>query len=299
MQNLIVITLAMAAGLLSQRFFNFPPSTSLRLNQFIIYLALPAIILLRIPALEAPVLFPMFACWIVIAVSALIIICLSRYFAWSRALSGALLMIVPLGNTSYFGYPMTELLLGKEALAYAILYDQLGNFTALAVYGSIILAVYSPKSNAFSWRKILLRMFSFPPFVALIIALFIPPLPQSLSTPIQWLAMTMAPAAMFIVGLQFSPKVAAEFQKPLYFGLAIKMVLGPVLIYALASCVDIPALLLQTSILEAGMPSMVTACVMASAAGLAPRFCASFLGMSFLASALSLPLYYYLLPLLA
>lgn len=298
MLNLLVISFAMFAGLLSQRLLNLPPSSSLRLNQFIIYLALPAIILLRIPNLEAPVLFPIYSCWIVIAVSALSVIALARYFNWSRVLTGALLMIVPLGNTSYFGYPMTELLLGEHALAYAILYDQLGNFTAFAVYGSIILAVYSPNSITLSWRKAAFKMFTFPPFLALMIALLIPPLPEVWSKPIQWLAMTMAPLAMFIVGLQFSPKIASEFKKPLYFGLGIKILLGPVIIYTLSRFIDVPALLLKTCFLEAGMPSMVTACVMASAAGLLPRFCASFLGMSFLASAVTLPIYVYILPLL-
>lgn len=51
------------------------------------------------------------------------------------------MLTVPLGNTGFVGIPLVEALLGKEAVAYAILYDQFGTFIALNTLGSFIAAI--------------------------------------------------------------------------------------------------------------------------------------------------------------
>ncbi len=79
--------------------------------------------------------------------------------------------MVPLGNTSFLGIPMITAFFGTEMVPYGLLYDQFGSFLALSTYGTIIINIYSgkdPKKPLVLLKKIV----TFPPFIALSIAIF-------------------------------------------------------------------------------------------------------------------------------
>ncbi len=117
--------LLMAFGRLLAATGVFPAGTDKSLNLYVIYIALPALILQQVPKLHfsdqlfAPLLMP----WLVIAVAALLVLLICRLLHWSKETAGALLLMVPLGNTGFLGLPMTERFFGQEALAYAVVYD--------------------------------------------------------------------------------------------------------------------------------------------------------------------------------
>jgi predicted permease len=66
---------------------------------------------------------------------------------------------------------MVKAFFGDQAIPYALLYDQLGSFIALAIYGSIILAYYGTEKENITWINIAKKVISFPPFIALVLAL--------------------------------------------------------------------------------------------------------------------------------
>ena len=111
---------------------------------FVIYESLPALVLLKIPqlAFSRNLLVPALMPWGMLMFSCALIIILSRLLKWERAATGCLLLLIPLGNTSFLGIPMVKAFFGESAIPYALLYDQLGSFLALATYGSLILALY-------------------------------------------------------------------------------------------------------------------------------------------------------------
>ena len=121
-------------------------------------------------------------------------------------------------------------------------------------------------------------------------------LPDWLDTALLLIGMTMAPLAMFIVGLQLSAKVARELRAPLSFALGMKLLASPLV--ALVLCliadplIDGDALAAQVTVFEAAMPTMVTAAIMAMAAGLAPRLCMATVGLGLCLSLITLPLWY-------
>jgi hypothetical protein len=308
--------LSLASGMLISRLRHLPESLPARLNQFVIYFALPAIILLKIPGLDksATLWIPMVSCWAAITFSAILTYLICKYAKWSDEVSGALLMLVPLGNTSYLGFPAIKLLLSDSALPYAILYDQLGNFIALAIYGTLITSIYKEKLrfNAGEAEQVnlyhrlpalLLHILKFPPFIALLISLTLTQPPESIRFLLEIMAELLVPMTMFIVGLQFRLKVQAGLRTPLAIGLGIKMLISPLAILAGLSLLNIGfgmneqnRLLLHTTlILESGMPPMVTAGVMAMAAGLSKDLCVAMVGIGMLCAALTLPLLRYIL----
>lgn len=310
MNDIYIILGALALGQLCYRTLPLPEQLPLRLNQFVIYFVLPSIILMNIPAMDKSqgLWLPMLTCWTIVLLSALLTWRIARLYRWNSSITGALMMLVPLGNTSYLGFPAIKLLVGDNALGYAILYDQLGNFIALAVYGSIVTGVYQHKMEveknqmantekiALDLKGILYKLFSFPPFIALLIALNIDPLPESLLDVLQLPANLMVPLTMFIVGLQFRFKIHPDYRLPVLFGLSVKMLCAPLFVFLILwglmqyGYIAENEALLKTVSLEAAMPPMVTAGVLAMAAGLSSQLCAAMVGIGMISALLTLPL---------
>ncbi len=294
MQNFVIIAGCLALGMLVQRFGRLPAHAPLKLNQFVINFTLPAVILLNIPSLtmKPSLLFPMFAGWLAAASCAMAVLLASRLAGWSKSVTGSLLLVAVLGNTSYLGFPMVVSLFGHQGLGYAIIYDQLGNFVPLATYGTIICALYAHDGQRPSVLTIVGRIVSFPPFVALVFALCVPvTYPGWFETALQWIAITLMPLTMFIIGLQFRLKVDKEDRLPLITGLTIKLLLAPLVVLLVGMAIGQKDLILAVTVFEAAMPTMVTAGAMAIASNLAPRLAIAMVGIGLLCAFLILPLY--------
>lgn len=77
-----------------------------------------------------PLLIP----WLVVLVSGLLVLLLCGSFRWSRETTDALLLKVPLGNTSFLSVPIVERFFGAGGLPYAVLYDQFGYLSLHSVF---------------------------------------------------------------------------------------------------------------------------------------------------------------------
>jgi hypothetical protein len=161
----------------------------------------------------------------------------------------------------------------------------------VTTYGSLVLARYGA-GEAPSVAAVLRRVFTFPPFLAFLAALATRgmPYPAPLTALLEAISATLLPLIMIAVGLQLRLRLDGADRLPLAFGLAVKMAVAPavVLVFCRAAGADGDAA--RASILEAAMPPMVTAGVLASAAGLAPRLASALVGLGLLLSLLTLPL---------
>ncbi len=305
MSNFILIAGYLLIGLLLQRSRQFPQNTGQILNAYVIYVALPALVLQKIPFLQisSQLLIPALTPWLLLALTVPFLLWLSRRLQWSRGTTGAMLIIVPLGNTSFVGFPMIEAFFGSAGIPYALLYDQVGSFLILSIYATIIAAVYShsPSSQAAgsrpSARQLLLRIVRFPPFVALLLALLL----RDISYPaiaqqfIDSLAQTLVPVIMVAVGFQLKFRLAAEDRQPLAMALVIKLVLTPAITLAALYGFGLTDLVIQVTIMEAAMPAMISAGALAIMSGLAPTLAAAIVGYGVMLCLLTLPLWFYLL----
>lgn len=102
--------LLLALGRLLDYLKIFPPGADKSLNLYVIYIALPALILRQVPGLafSGEYLAPLIMPWLVLLFSGLLVFLLCRLLHWSREITGALLLMVPLGNTAFLGLPMVE-----------------------------------------------------------------------------------------------------------------------------------------------------------------------------------------------
>lgn len=286
MSNLLVILICLAIGLLLQRNSKLPDSFALSLNTYVIYVALPALILFEIPhlTLDSRALLPVAFAWVMMFASALFIWFVAKRAGWSRQVTGALMLTVPLGNTGFLGIPLIEAFLGNEAVPYAILYDQFGTFIALNTWGSFAAAYYS--GGVASGKKLVKTIVSFPPFIALVLAFVTFPLhfPDVLSSVFERISSTLVPVVMVAVGMQWRLRLEREMVMPLAVGVITTLFLTPLLAWVLLHLLGVSNLAAQTVVLEAAMPAMISAGVLAVNYQLAPRLASSLVGYSLLLS---------------
>lgn len=301
MENFALVLIYLMIGALLRRLPQFPQDTGLVLNQYVLFVALPALVLQKIPLLEfsSQLWLPAITPWVLLIIVAGLVILAGKVWHWEKTTVGALLVVLPLGNTSFLGFPMVEAFFGEKALPFAMIYDQAGSFVALATYSTLLATWYNPNATTPSALQMLMRVITFPSFVALAVALALKswPYPQFFSQLLDSLAATLVPVIMIAVGFQFRLQLDNEDTKPLIFALGVKLLLMPVLALTFLSFFQPEPLLLQVVVFEAAMPPMVSAGAIAIGAGLALRLVPALVGLGLLLSFISLPLWYLLLQL--
>jgi predicted permease len=262
-------------------------------DKYVLQVALPAVIIAKISKVtfDADVVLPIVVAWSVMVMSIVAVLIASRICKWNRSITGALLLVGVLGNTSFLGLGMVESLLGADHLASAIAYDQVGTFVGLALWGSFVASTYGAGDGG--WRSVLNRLSRFGPFLALLASLVfrIIDLPADVYPILNGIGKTVAPVAMCALGLRFTLSVSRSVQVPALLGLISKMAVLPALVFAVSVVVGSPQdLAWSTSILQAAAPPMVTAGVVAVGAGLSAELVAFMVGVGTLVSFVSLPL---------
>jgi predicted permease len=296
--NFLLIGICVLLGVLFRRLRSFPADTAQTLNLYALYLSLPAVILLKVPhiSLSREMLVVAVLPWLMLLFSAGLVLVAGHLCGWTRPAIGVLLLVVPLGNTSFMGVPMIQAFFGVEGIPYLIIYDQVGTMMIFASYGSLILALYG-RDGAVNLAAIARRALLFPPTIALLLGLArrgggdAEPLTRVLEA----LAATLTPLVMTAIGFQMTLRLRRTTLAPLATGLAIKLLLAPLAALLCCRLLGWHGLATEVGILEAGMPPMVTASALAAAAGMAPELAVALAGLGIIAAFFTLPLLFWLL----
>lgn len=287
MENFILILLAIGIGYGLNRLRIFSEDAATILNKFVIFISLPAMVLLQIPklTLSMDIMIPVIIAWIVMTLTAILTLLASKVLHFSKDVTGALMLVAVLTNSSFLGIPIINAYLGDEALPFILVYDQIGTFLALSTYGIFVAAYYSNKSEI-NIQIMAVKIFTFPPFVSLVIALFFigTPFPDVISKVLATLANTIVPIALVAVGLQLQLKLPSHEIKPFGIALFIKLIIAPMIALSIVKIAGWTNLAASVSVMEAGMAPMVTAGAMASLSGLAPRLSSAIVGYGILIS---------------
>lgn len=283
MTNLGMLVACLVAGVLLRRSGRAPDNAHLAINAVIVHLALPAVTLRTLHDFQfdrehlMPVLMP----WALFALGALLFYVLGRALALSRAQVGALTLVGGLGNTSFVGLPMIETLHGRDGLGLGLLIDQLGSYLALSTLGVAAAAWYAAGPRV-GGREMLRRIATFPPVIALVVALALRPLPfpPALDGALARIGDTLAPLALLSVGLQLRLDAVHENLRALVLGLGYKLVLAPALVVGVLWAMGAdPTMTSRVSVIEAAMPPMIGAAIVAAQANLAPRLVSLMVGI--------------------
>jgi malate permease and related proteins len=201
-------------------------------EKYVLMCALPAVIIASMSrvVIDTALLIPVGVAWTSIAISAAVIAIIARAYKWSAHVTGGLLLVAVLGNTSFLGLGMVEGLLGEDHLVAAIAYDQLGTFLALSLWGAFVASIFG--GTRISWRDLVGRLLRFAPFIALLVSVPVRwiEVPDFVYTGLDGLGRTVAPVAMATVGMRFRLRLSSRVLTPALWGLSIKMLLAPGLV---------------------------------------------------------------------
>ncbi|WP_317129572.1 AEC family transporter [Flavobacterium zepuense] len=300
MDSIILIFICLFAGWGLQRVITVPANAHTALNQFVIYISLPALSLFYIPKIQisAGLLYPIGVAWLGFLLSWVFFAGLGRLFNWPKKLIGCLAITAGFANTSFVGFPVIEALYGKEGLKTAIIVDQPGTFVVVSTFGILLAAAYSKGSGGGSGiaRKILL----FPPFIAFVVAacmnIFNYDFIDTVQSIFTRLGSTVTPVALVAVGLQLKIERKSRHWKFLWLGLFSKLILMPLFFFILYKIIlGADGQMIDVSIMEAAMAPMITAAILASAHGLKPRLAGMMIGIGIPLSFITLAGWYFLL----
>ena len=293
----LILTM-LGLGMAFSRLRALPDNTADVLNRIVLYVCLPAAVLIYVPRLHLDIsLIGLVATpWLLMLCTLAGVSLATRVFGFARDVHAVLLICVALSNSSFIGYPMVRALLGDHALPYAVVYDQFGTFVLLSTFGLYVIARYSGDTPPTA-AQILLRIAKFPPLWALLFALTLMPEqpPGWIGTGLKQLADAMLPLVMLAVGFSIQLRLPLDELKPLGIGLLLKLLVMPALALPISWAFGLHGTMLQANVLESAMPTMITAAALAMSHRLAPRLAAALVGYGILLSLVTLPAWVWVL----
>ncbi|ROP73769.1 hypothetical protein EDF74_3203 [Stenotrophomonas rhizophila] len=297
----LILTM-LGLGMVFSRLRALPENTADVLNRIVLYVCLPAAVLIYVPRLhlDTSLIGLVATPWLLMLCTLAAVSLATRAFGFARDVHAVLLICVALANSSFIGYPMVRALIGDHALPYAVVYDQFGTFVLLSTFGLYVIARYSGDTPPTA-AQILLRIAKFPPLWALLFALTLMPEqpPGWIGTGLKQLADAMLPLVMLAVGFSIQLRLPLDELKPLGIGLLLKLLVMPALALPISWAFGLQGAMLQANVLESAMPTMITAAALAMSHRLAPRLAAALVGYGILLSLVTLPAWVWVLHRLA
>jgi predicted permease len=300
MEQLILIAVCLLLGIIFQHIKVIPQNTYLALNNFVIYVSLPAVTLLYVPKLpfSTSLWMPVSTAWLVFLVSAVFFKIMQGFLHFDKRTLGCLILTCGLFNSSFIGFPVIKALYGDTGLQMAIMVDQPGSFVVLSTLGITAAAWFSTGKP--EWKQVLQKIYSFPPLWGFAIAFTMRLMnwhhTEGIESILKTLAATMTPLALIAVGLQLKWNMDGVFIKELFGGLFYKLAVAPAMIFALFIIIfQTKNLAAQVSVMEAAMAPMITGAILATKYELNPRLASILVGVGIPLSFLTLAFWYFLL----
>lgn len=235
MSNLLLLLVCLSIGILLRRLKSFSEESPSVLNTIIIYVCLPAVTLLNSTEIHfnRNLLLPILMPYLLYIGSFIFFNLVAPFINIDSNTKGALILTAGISSISFIGFPIFEVLFGKEGLQTGILMSQAGSFVVCGTLGIFTASYYS--SADFSMKAVFLNIFKFPPFIAFCVALVLNTLDwhfplwskqilEKIGTPFSFLA-------LLSIGLQINFQKNQLDLKALFYGLLYKLVLAPLFIF--------------------------------------------------------------------
>lgn len=285
MSNFFIILFCLIVGYCFRR-FNLAGKNDYRIvNNWVIYVGLPSIALLHIPTIEWSItyLFTGLLPIVLFGLSYLFFKTINIWLKYSRRTVVTLTIVSGLSNTSFVGFPLIITFFGVEQLKVAIVSDQI-TFLTLSTLGVLLAA--STKSVFLTKREktnfIIKRLFTFPPFLACIAALFLGDLlvAKDMGAFFNALAATVSPMALFSIGMQLRFKNLDKEVRAISLSLFFKLLLGPLTLLLITYFLDFQGIFYQVSIFEMFMPCLVASSIIIEKFSLNIKLSNTIIGLS-------------------
>jgi len=245
-----------------------------------------------------------YAAGIYLAVSLLIcgvayLIC--RFFRFSNAVTGTLVILSGFGSTSTIAYPLIAQTYGaaSDAMTRALIIGEFGSVLPFFTIGVLIVSYFGRKTGTDNKGVFFESLKSFvrtPIFLSLIAGLavsLIPPLSGLMASDFftSFFAYFNNGFEMLVaitIGLMLRPVKISEILPYLAIALPLALVIMPLSLFGLATAFQVPVLTREVLVIEAAVPSGAVAAVMAERYGCDGPLASMIVVISFLFSLITL-----------
>lgn len=254
------------------------------INAWILYLAMPAVSFTYLPHIKwsADLLFPILGPVAMFIGAWLYFKIYSSRSGIAKSTTAGLTIAGGISNASFLGFPMVAAFYSEKDIAIAVICDQVG-FTLLATAG-IAIAINASQTGQSSPKIFIKKILSFPAFWGCTLALTLPryvdisPLDPFFSK----LAATVAPLALFSIGLQLRFKGYKQELKRISVTLFYKLMIAPILGIIIALAFHLRGIITQVTIFEMAMPPLMSAGIVADQYKLNPQLANLVVGIGLL-----------------
>jgi malate permease and related proteins len=296
MDNFLLIAFCIGAGMLLKALKLTPADAHKSVNNWVLYIALPAASFRYIPGIKWSweMFMPALSSIVVWIGSWIFMELYCRYKKYGQRSRSTLELASGYSNTSFVGFPLVAAYFGEQHLSIAIISDQV-MFVLLSTVGVITaLKGGDKKSGMGGTGSILKRLITFPPFIGCVLAL-------SLS---QWfdlsasesffekLAQTLTPLALFSVGLQLKFKGWRQEISQISMAVFYKLIIAPALVLGIVLLTGLYGPVARVSVFEAAMPTVITSSIIAERFRLNTRLINLIIGVSILLGLLTTALWF-------
>jgi len=254
------LALVLAAGWLFRRFGVVGEGSEKAFNQYLYYLALPALIVVKIADTPLAGLG-----WRFLAVNTLPLaaVMAAAWGLWKAGkvdwrLARLLIIVSVLGNTVYMGFPVADMRLGGEAIGYAAIVSSVHN-VFIFTFGFLLMTLVCERDcPPARFARLLGRSVVLWASVAgLLIAGFGWRLPELLHRVLSDLGSTTLPLSLFTLGVGLYGKKVAHNLSRIALVSGFKLLLLPLCYLLAAKAFGFPGFVSKVSFIEMAMPVAV------------------------------------------
>jgi hypothetical protein len=200
-----------------------------------------------------------------------------------------------LGNTGFVGFPLVTAYFGEQQISTAVICDQ-STVLLFSTIGAVI-AVNASGTQKVVFSGILKRLLSFPPLIGCALALTVPHFVNlsSLDGFFAAIAATTAPLALFSVGMQLKFEGWTQDASVVSSVLLYKLVLAPLLTLGAILLLRLRGPAVEVSLFQMGMPSLLSAAVIANECNLNPPLVNRIVGIGIVAGLATTGLWFFVI----
>ena len=297
-ERILGIFILMLFGIIGRKFNLINEATRKSLGEIILNLALPPLIFI---SMVYDIHWDRLVIGWTLPVISLLLVLIGVFFASKvgpllsvpQDSLGTFMILCSMPNTAFIGFPLIFSLLGKEGLAYAVLFD----FGVTIAFFSVAILILKGPKNQFSWWKALVN----PPLLAVVAGLIANKLnlkiPELIKEPMEIMGNATIPLAMLLMGYmiaqtKFSLK---SVDRKLIVVCLFKLLICPLLALIILVPLKLDPSISAVILIETAMPSMASAVVLVQKYGGDENLAASGTFLTTLVSIFTIPFVIYLL----
>ncbi len=268
------------------------------LNEFAFYIGLPILSFMNLYTLDlrafGNAVLASNAIFMVVAI--FMVAAFTFLFRMSRASGSVVILSALFGNIAYMGYPVNEMVFGKDGLSVAVIVCAVNTIFFFTL--AIAVAQYRAGGNP-DIRDVLRHIAKIPLLWAVIIGAILGyfriPLPAVVVKPLNMLAASSSAVVLLALGVFLATLSLRRQIRQIALIAALKLVLLPLMFWLVSLAVDMDRLQFSVSMLQAAMPVGLSVFTIADNMGLDKEVAASAVFATTLLSVVTLPLFVALL----